>query len=581
MCKVRKLTVLEMCKIRAAFGFILPICTLLLTVLTYDYGWAELLAWLLVLLMGGSFLVGVCSCFWGKMRLGVVDGLMLAWWMYMLLRVYLQPDVPCCREVVTYTSLYLLYIVFRFSDATFRLKEDFFLWILLGTVVYELVFGAWQVYAGTSRHPLYPVTGSFFNPGPYSALIAMGMVMAICLLNQQKKVRKMEVWVGGFILVGGCMMLALTRSRSAMVVVAAMALYQYRLMLRRYWLLALSLVMLGAATLFWLKFESAMGRIVLWWQSVCIWLDHPIWGAGIGTFTGEYGKQLEAFFSSQAHVRFLSQYADATDFAFCDFLQLLAEQGMIGGVLCLAIIGLSLRSLYREERVLFFAFVALLVFSLFSYPFQLLPYQMLAMVFVARAARNEGRIRMPHWASLLSLVCVGALAFYCHGIAKERVEALQEYKQCAGLVHGSFVKDYYRLYPLCRDDKQFLFDFAKILQANQRYLDSNAMLRDGILVSNDPMFWVLMGNNYRWMRMYGKAESCYDTAFRRMPNRIYPLYKKMLLFQELHNKKGMLSVAIYITTFQEKVSSPAVDEMKSKARSLLNHDVELKQESIK
>ena len=567
-----------MTKIREFFGDMLPICVILLTVLTYNYGWSELLVWLLVLLTGASFFMGACSCFGGKMRLGVVDGLMLAWWVFMLLRVYLQPSVPCCREVVTYTSLYLLYIVVRFFDSIFRLKEDVFLWILFLAVVYELVLGVWQVYTGTSHHALYPVTGSFFNPGPYSALIAMGMVMAIYLFSQQKNTRKLEMWVSGFVLVGGSMMLALTRSRSAMVVVAAMALYQYRVKLRRYWLLVLSLVVLGATTLFWLKLESAMGRIILWWQSVCICLEHPVWGTGIGTFKREYGCQLEVFFSSQSHVRFLSQYADAADFAFCDILQLLVEQGLVGVFFCLAIVCLSLRRLCQEERVLFFAFVALLVFSMFSYPFQLLPYQMLAVVFVARGVRNAGWKSMPVWARPLCLVSVGALAYRCHGLAKERVDAQQEYRQCAGLIHGAFIKDYYRLYPWCRDDKQFLFDFAKILQANQRYLDSNAMLRDGILVSNDPMFWVLMGNNHRKMRQYGDAEVCYEKAFRRMPNRIYPLYQKTLLFQEVGNEKAMLSVAKYITTFQEKIPSPAVDEMKSKARNLLNQYIKLKQE---
>ncbi len=560
-------------KIREVFGCILPICILLLTVQTYDYGWSELLVWLLMVLVGASFCMGVCSWFCGKIRLGVVDGLMLAWWIFMLLRVYLQPSVPCCREVVTYTSLYLLYIVFRFSDAISRLKDNVFLWILFSTVVFELLLGAWQLYARTSHHALYLVTGSFFNPGPYSALVALGMVMAIYLLNQRKNTRKVEVWVSGFVLVGGSMMLALTRSRSAMVVVAAMALYQYRLMLRRYWLLVFALVVLGTSILFLLKFESAMGRIVLWWQSVCIWLEHPIWGAGIGTFKGEYGRQLEVFFSSQNHVRFLSQYADATDFAFCDFLQLLAEQGVVGGILCLAIVRLSLRRLYQEERVLFFAFVALLFFSMFSYPFQLLPYQILAMVLVARAAKNAGRVRMPVWTRLLCLIVVGALSFGCYRIAKERAEAQQEYKQCVGLMHGSFIKDYHRLYPLCRDDKRFLFDFAKILQANQRYLDSNAILREGILVSNDPMFWVLMGNNFRKMKQYDEAMASYDTAFRRMPNRIYPLYQKMLLFQKIDNQKAMLAVARNIIAFQEKVPSPAVDEMKSKARDLLNQNI--------
>ena len=561
-----------MSKIREVIGCIFLICVILLTVQTFDYGWSEVLVWLLVLLIGASVCVGICSCFLGKMKWGVVDVLMLVWWIYVLLRVYLQSGVPSARDIVTYSALYLLYVVLRLSEVIFTVRGTCVQWILMGAVVYELLLGLWQVFAGASRHPLYPVTGSFFNPGPYTALIARGMVMAIYSLHQQKG-KKIVLVINVFVLVVGSLMLALTRSRSAMVVVVMMVLWQYRLLIRRYWWLVLVMTVMGGGALFCLKFESAMGRIVLWWQSVCIWMAHPLIGTGIGTFSGEYGSQLEAFFSTDDHVRAFAQYADVTEFAFCDFLQLLAEQGLVGGILCLSVVLLSLRKLYANERTLFLAMISLIVFSLFSYPFQLLPYQVYVIVLVARAARYVGQKEMATWMSPLCMAIVGVLSYGFQDVARVRWEACQEYKQLAGVTHESFVIDYYRLYPLCSDDKQFLFDFAKILQANRRYLDSNAMLRDGILVSNDPMFWVLMGNNYCEMRQYDEAVDCYDTAFRRMPNRVYPLYKKMLLFQRIGNKKAMLIVAKYITTFHEKVSSPAVDEMKGKARNLLNQNI--------
>ena len=43
----------------------------------------------------------------------------------------------------------------------------------------------------------------------------------------------------------------------------------------------------------------------------------------------------------------------------------------------------------------------------------------------------------------------------------------------------------------------------------------------------------------------------------------------------------MVSVAQYITEFQEKVSSPAVDEMKSKARDLLNQEIRSNKNKLK
>ena len=382
----------------------------------------------------------------------------------------------------------------------------------------------------------------------------------------------MYKWVNAFILVAGSLMLVLTQSRSAIVVVGLMMCYQYRLVLQRYRWGLLAAVVIGGSALFYYKFESAMGRIVLWWQSVGIWLEHPIIGCGVGGFKGEYGQQLETFFSVKEHIDSFAQYADTTEFAFCDGLQLLAEQGVIGGLFCLLVLLLSLRKLYANERVLFFAFASLLVFCLFSYPFQLLPYQILAVVFVARAARYVGGKESPVWVNPLCLVMAAVLSYTCYGTIKARNDAYQEYKQFAGIIHESFIKDYYRLCPLCLDDKQFLFDFAKILQEKHRYLDSNAILRDGILISNDPMFWVLMGNNYKLMKLYVEAEKCYDTAYSRMPNRLYPLYKKMLLFEDIGNKSAMINVAKDIRKFHEKVSSPAVEEMKRKAETLLEQN---------
>ena len=82
--------------------------------------------------------------------------------------------------------------------------------------------------------------------------------------------------MNGLILIGGSLMLALTRSRSAMVVVSVMLLWQYRKEVRRYKLFFSCLLAVGALVLLYIKFESAMGRIILWWQSVCIWLEHPV-----------------------------------------------------------------------------------------------------------------------------------------------------------------------------------------------------------------------------------------------------------------------------------------------------------------
>ena len=103
-----------------------------------------------------------------------------------------------------------------------------------------------------------------------------------------------------------------------------------------------------------------------------------------------------------------------------------------------------------------------------------------------------------------------------------------------------------------------------------RYTDSNAVLRLGTLISNDPMFYVIQGNNYLQMNLYQKAEQAYQKAFGIMPNRIYPLYRLMLLYEKKGDITKEKEMAQRVISFKEKVVSPATKEMKDKARTILN-----------
>ena len=92
------------------------------------------------------------------------------------------------------------------------------------------------------------------------------------------------------------------------------------------------------------KFGSAMGRVVIWYQSLSLIAQHGVFGSGIGSFCGEYGETLRLFFSEQSHVDAFAAYADVVDYAFCDILQVGVEQGWIGLLLALLIVALVLRS---------------------------------------------------------------------------------------------------------------------------------------------------------------------------------------------------------------------------------------------
>lgn len=557
-------------------GVLLLLCiTLNITVQTVQQNWSEQLLYLDMWLMGAVVLSLLCGLFHrAKCQLSMIDVLMLGWWLYVLVRSYLSGEVPCGREVVTDTSLFVLFVVVRIV-LTLPIRYKGCLGALLLLVVaYEIILGGTQLYQGHSLHALFPVTGSFFNPGPYSALVAMGMVMALYYLyladgGMWERQSRLWQYLCLFVLVGGSMMLAFTCSRSAMVVVALMVGWLCRSTIKRYKWAFILVVLIAALLLFWAKKESAMGRLILWGQSLLLCVKGGAWGAGLGSFKGEYACQLQELFSYPDAIRLCAHYADVVDYAFCDILQIMVEQGWIGGIFCLSIILLALGNLYRRHQELFFALLALVVFSLFSYPFQLLPFQIIAICCIAYGAEGNKLVEMPFYTKSLLLFVLLVVAYGCWSVTRQHVDADQDYRSVAGVTHQAFVKDYDRLLPLCADNPRFLFDYAKLLQANGAWMDSNAMLRRGTKVSNDPMFWVVMGNNYQELGLYAEASNCYDTAYLQMPNRLYPLYRKMLLYERMGEKRNMRKMARCVVEFEPKVQSPAVSEMKARARKLL------------
>ncbi len=79
-----------------------------------------------------------------------------------------------------------------------------------------------------------------------------------------------------------------------------------------------------------------------------------------------------------------------------------------------------------------------------------------------------------------------------------------------------------------------------------------------------------MGNNYKSMGFPERADSAYVKAFQILPNRMYPLYQRMLLQQELGNTDLMQILARQIVEMKPKIKSPATDEMQEKAREIMS-----------
>lgn len=535
------------------------------TILPVEANWAETDI-LLTKVICGMVIVAVVMCIsrGQQIMLSAADFWVILWLIYVMLRAYVPPIYPCANFCLRAMQMFSLYIAARLLFTSAAVSERVLVFGILLCAGYEVLLGMAQLWNGNSRHYLYALSGTFLNPGPYSAFLAMGFVMS-CKLQK-----------GCWLPVLFAILLPATWSRAAIVSAAICLGIIYWNKWKRWKLLVAFVIPVIIVGLYFMKKGSADGRSIIYMISFLNILQHPLFGSGIGSFCHQYAEGI-ANFSSQ-HPAFDFHSADVTSSAYNIFLQIGVEQGAIGLSLATGLMVLIFNQLRNKGKSLGIGLLCLLIFSMFSYPFELLPYQVIFVLIAAYAATGkadctkQARWRV-YYRSYLAPIALSSVVFlfsiFTHTQMKERMEAESDYQLMAGVSHAAFIDDYYKLLPLLNTNEHFLFEFAKVLADNSRYNDSNAMLRMGTLVSCDPMFYIIQGNNYRDMGFFPYAERAYKRAFAMMPNRLYPLYKLMFLYEQWGQKDLMEQMAQRVAYYKEKVTSPATRDMKKKAWNII------------
>jgi len=83
------------------------------------------------------------------------------------------------------------------------------------------------------------------------------------------------------------------------------------------------------------------------------------------------------------------------------------------------------------------------------------------------------------------------------------------------------------------------------------------------------MIYNCMGNNFKAMGDYQKAEASYIHALQIVPNRHYPLYLLMRLYYETGQLKKARETAQTLLSKPAKVMSTAIREMQEEAKRII------------
>lgn len=461
--------------------------------------------------------------------------------------------------------------------------------ILFGGV--EAIWGLRQLYGfSASGHFRYALTGSFFNPGPYAGYLAM--VLPLCLhhfvrfrdwkwLITSLKIERAAAGVVGVLIL--CVLPA-TMSRSAWVAAligCGWVMYMHRdsrkwkLLWRRYkkryvsWGIGIFLVLIvGGAGAFFLKPDSALGRLFLWKITCQAIANHP-WGCDKG-FAFAYGEAQEAYFAKGDYAEWEERVAGSPEYAFNEYLELTLTQGP---AICIMLIVITFACLWAGTQFRRYgvcgAIVTLLVFSFSSYPMHL-PAFIVAYVCLLLACGIGDIIAKPVILSACLIIWTGGF----HNKWQREKDACRDWVNARILYHaGAYTAAnaaYDKLYPQLREKGTFLFEYGHSLHMAGFYNESNKYLDKALVYCADPMILNVIGKNYQALRCYNWAEELLLASVHRLPGRIYPYYllAKLYAEPEFLNREKFEEMKRIVLMKAPKVHSMAIEEMRREVEEI-------------
>ena len=413
--------------------------------------------------------------------------------------------------------------------------------ILFG--VKESVLGLLQVYGyEPSNHSLYALTGSFYNPGPYSGFLAMCLPLALHEWLEGKRIWK-HVALMALVLMVVVLPSGMSRSAWLAAIVASGYVWgmHYRDRLCRYrkffWIGGLLLVVSGIGAYHWKK-DSADGRLLMWKVATQAVMEHPWQGVGWEHVAGAYGDAQERYFASGMATAQEEHVAGAPEYVFNEYLQVAIAWGV--PALC-GILFVVVGCFWMGHRGRMFgicgALLSLSVFAFSSYPFQFMEF---IVAFIA----------------LLVACAMGCRRFWLQGLA------------CVvGIGAGLYLCGH-----RSRQDVRLLFEQGHSLHKVGQWEESTEIMEGLMRKSSDAMVLNIIGKNCQAQGKYEEAEHWFVRSTHRLPNRIYPYYLLAKLYAEhpdVFPREKLEWAAGMVLEKEAKVESTAIRQMREEVKKFL------------
>ncbi|MCB4807933.1 O-antigen ligase family protein [Tamlana sp. 62-3] len=531
-------------------------------------------------------------------------------------RYVLQSNYGFSIRFIELLGLSLLYVILR------GLPVKHFVWILFAIVLSGVIqagYGNFQLLGYyPSNHSGFKMTGSFFNPGPFAGLLTSVWTMALGLYLYREQIFKQFLYLSTsstlrlntlikytfeyillLAIIGILLVVPASQSRASWLAIAITTVillefkYCYlkklfakisrfkKVMLSMGLLIVLGLSLFG---IYHFKKGSSDGRLFIWKVSFEIIKENPVVGVGFDRFKAHYMDAQANYFAEHGETT-EAMVADNSYYAFNEFVQFVVENGLVGLLSLIILSVLLFKTKVEKENtyisnILKTCLLAISVFACFSYPMQILPIKIilvaaLAMLTTVNAKVYEIKITQSN--TMHKVFKTSLLVIAIFGVTKASLYAnvLNEgFKtwQYALSPYGSYedvLEDYKAVYPLFKRDGDFLMNYGKTLCLEKKYPQAISILQQAKQHLNTTIIETALGDAYKGIKQYEKAEITYKKAYHMIPSRFYPLYLLANLYDESGDKTKAVTMAKRLLDKEVKIPSTAIKEMKTEMKRII------------
>lgn len=612
-------------------AFILFILLLLIPVINFSHLSEPSLISKTILLYSGLILIvliALCQLLiyghtkW-EFRISKIDISLFILCAYILINRYIfQLTYSFSIRFLDMLALFSVYLVMlNLKNSHFQLIT---LAIMLSGIV-EGVHGFLQLYNYLpSFHTKFSMTGGFFNPGPYGGFLACVLTLSIgtyylCetslknkkenLISNKKGYLRILVskYIAKIAVVVTLIALPATHSRAAWIAAFIGGLifiisFKYsflksitdRLSIKKKILLFVIttiFLFIGSLAIYHLKKNSADGRLLVWQVTGEVIKKHPIFGVGFDQFQTYYMDAQAKYFEEYIESPFYT-LADNTQYAFNELLQYTSENGLIGLLIVLVVMIFVLRlnvlDHAKETKVVSIAvLVAILTFGFFSYPSQIISIKIIGvycLALLSRIDRNKYVYHLSIGSSYVKIkfhltkIILSFIGFYTMFFTSRyliNVVDSFEYWTTAQNEHAKGQYDesiitFEKALPVLGKNGKFLMNYGKTLVLNHDTRRGVEVLEDAQQYLNNTVIETALGDAFIQEGNFEMAEIAYRKALFMIPNRFYPRYLLVKLYDLIGQKEKAIEEANYLLDMEIKVPSSAIFEMLVEVKKYLN-----------